>query len=157
MKRDIYFIPCLLLLVSNHLLPSVHLFLICWAQTVWPNKNVLPTVKNCWCWADLFSFVGKKCWAHFFTPNSSKLLVLELLFPFCLTHFVSFVGQTFSILLIKHFFLFCWAGVSHLLGQDFLNFSPGGPGIYHVLGQDFLISWSEKSPNQQMRKVPTNK
>ncbi len=29
-----------------------------------PNKNVLPTVQNCWCWAEFFSFVGRICWVQ---------------------------------------------------------------------------------------------
>ncbi len=50
------------------------------SKSVGPKSFLLPTVQNCWCWADLFSFVGKKRWAQqFFTPNSLKLLVLELL------------------------------------------------------------------------------
>ncbi len=29
---------------------AVHLYLFCWTKTFGPNKNVHPTVQNCWCY-----------------------------------------------------------------------------------------------------------
>ena len=108
---------------------GLHPFLFCWAKIVEPNKNVLPIVRNCSCWADFIPFVGRK---SFFTPStysssklfstcsSSKMFVLELPLFFCWQHLFSFVGPNifsqqmrkslpctnyFELLGVKH----CWA------------------------------------------------
>ena len=78
-----------------------------------------PNSSNC-CWAEFFSFVGRKYWAQqFFYSQQFKTvgvgatfsLLLATLFLFCWPHFFSFVGQSFSntnslkLLGVKN----CWA------------------------------------------------
>ena len=87
-------------------LPGEALLLFCvpkmLSQTA--DSYLFPVVKKFWCWADLFSFVGRKCWAQqVFTHNNPKLLALVLLFLFCWPCFFSIVGHIFSLPLVQLF------------------------------------------------------
>ena len=87
--------------------------------------------------------------------------MLELLFLFCWPHLFSFVGHTFSLLLVLHFFLFCWTGIPYL--QHLRN---GGLRDWEMLAQQKRKKWwtkkreiwpaNENKCGQQKRKSSPN-